>query len=206
MLIGTNRDEWNLFAAGALPQWSQPLSEAEAIESLRSELPRVDPERLTGLFNAYRESRKRRGLPHDNRALLRAIAGDQRFRIPSIRFADAYAAQCPETFMYLFTHESPALRGALGACHALDLPFVFGTLDAPQQDRFAGTGAAVEKLSRTVMNSWIAFAKNSDPNHAELDGWSRFDTEQRATMRLDAECALELAPLDEERRAWDGFG
>ena len=32
------------------------------------------------------------------------------------------------------------MRGALSACHALEIPFVFGTIDAPLQDRFAGTG------------------------------------------------------------------
>ena len=51
----------------------------------------------------------------------------------AFRFAEAYRAQQPNTFMYLFTYESPAMRGALRACHALELPFVFGTLDAPVQ-------------------------------------------------------------------------
>ena len=57
--------------------------------------------------------------------------GDCRFRIPSIRFAEAHAARGLPTYAYLFTYCSPALRGVLGACHALELPFVFGTLDAP---------------------------------------------------------------------------
>ena len=42
--------------------------------------------------------------------------------------AEAHAAPPGPDLWLLFTWESPAIRGALGACHALELPFVFGTL------------------------------------------------------------------------------
>jgi para-nitrobenzyl esterase len=40
--------------------------------------------------------------------------------------------------MYRFDWESPAFGGALGAAHAMDIPFVWNTLDTPlsrQPDR-----------------------------------------------------------------------
>ena len=62
--------------------------------------------------------------------------------------------------MYLFSWGSPGLRGALGACHAIELPFLFGTLDAPGMRRFAGEGPEAESVSEKMMDAWIAFARS----------------------------------------------
>jgi para-nitrobenzyl esterase len=105
--------------------------------------------------------------------------------------------------MYLFMHASPALRGALGACHALELPFVFGTLEAPMQDRFAGTGPAVEALSAAMMSAWTAFARTGSPG-AETSAWPPFVLPRRATRCFGGVegGAVRDAPRDDERAAW----
>jgi para-nitrobenzyl esterase len=103
--------------------------------------------------------------------------------------------------VYLFTYASPARRGALGACHALEMPFVFGTLDAPGQDRFAGTGPEVERLSANMMDAWITFARTGDPSHEGVGRWEPYDVETRATMVFDRESRLEDDPYSEERLA-----
>ncbi|MEJ5220580.1 MAG: carboxylesterase family protein, partial [Tepidiforma sp.] len=107
----------------------------------------------------------------------------------------------PRTYVYFFTYASPARRGAMGACHALEMPFVFGTLDAPGQDRFAGTGPDVERLSANMMDAWIAFARSGDPSHEGIGRWEAYDAEQRPTMVFDRESGLERDPYAEERRA-----
>ena len=106
--------------------------------------------------------------------------------------------------MYLFVYESPARRGSLGACHALELPFVFGTLDAPTQDRFAGTGPAVEQLSHHMMDAWLAFTQRGNPSHSGIGPWAAYDAKDRATMIFGRTSALERAPFDAERAAWEG--
>jgi para-nitrobenzyl esterase len=141
-------------------------------------------------------------LPADNRALLRAIEGDLRFRLPSLRIAEQHSVLGGNTYCYLFNYGSPALRGALGACHGLELPFMFGTLSAPQQERFAGTGPGQSKLSHGMMQAWLAFARTGDPSSETLGSWPRFDHEKRTTMVLDLECRLESAPLESERKLW----
>jgi para-nitrobenzyl esterase len=202
LLIGANRDEFNLFAAGSVATWSQPLSDEEAVQSLKRLLPRHSGAALERFLGAYRASRQSLGLRHDNRALLRAIQGDYRFRMASLWWADAYQVHQPATYAYLFSYESPALRGALGACHALELPFVFGTLDAPKQDRFAGSGPEAASLSRLMMTEWLAFARRGDPNPEGESTWPRFDLHRRATRIFDRVPGVAEAPFDAERRAW----
>ncbi len=163
LILGTNRDEWNLFALMAMPEWNKPLSDAEVIASIERKLPASAVGAGAVLLDAYRASRSARGLAHGNRALLRALVGDLRFRIPTLRFAEHYLLRQPDTFVYLFSYESPAMGGALGACHALELPFVFGTYGTPTQERFAGIGDTVAALSRTMMQSWTSFAAGKQP-------------------------------------------
>jgi para-nitrobenzyl esterase len=205
LLIGTNRDEWNLFEP---PPKNPPAP--SSIDGMTAALcgrgfPKNRQDRIPGLVAAYRQSRAEKALPHDDGAIARAVAGDVRFRIPSIRYAEAHVRRGVPTHMYLFTHGSPAMRGALGACHALELPFVFGTLDTPLQDRFAGVGPEVEALSAAMMRSWIAFAKTGDPNYdgASVE-WPPYDPHRRATLVFDKTIRVEDAPLDAERAVWDG--
>ena len=203
LVIGFNRDEWNLFELLSISEWSKPLEQGDAVGVLRRKLPARAVERAAHLFETYRASRERRGLPHGNRAILHAIQGDARFGIPTLRFAELYAGRGVPTHVYRFTYSSPALRGVLGACHALELPFVFGNLHAPDQDRFAGTGPDVERLSQRMQRAWLSFAEQSDPNHADLPAWPVYD-ERRPALLFDTKCELAHAPFEEERRAWDG--
>ena len=98
--------------------------------------------------------------------------------------------------------ESPARRGALGACHALELPFVFGTLEAPGQDRFAGGGPAVERLSEQMMDAWLGFARSGDPSHPGIGVWPGYAVDARPTLVFGPESRCVDAPLDEERALW----
>jgi para-nitrobenzyl esterase len=175
------------------------------VEVLARDLPKRAQGRIPGLLELYRASRARRNLPHGNRALLNAIQSDARFRIPSVRFAETYRSMQQSTFMYLFTYESPAMRGALRACHALEIPFVFGTLDAPYQDRFAGTGEDVQRLSAAMMDAWLSLSARGNPSHPSVGDWVPYDTARRATMTFDRKIALEDAPYEDERAAWDGI-
>jgi para-nitrobenzyl esterase len=197
LLIGTNRDEMNLFLGAALKKLDEPIAEASLLASLAGLVPGTPEPRLRALLEVYRRSRSARELPHSDRALLAAISTDALWRVPSFRFAEAHRKHQPATFHYLFTYRSPAMRGALGAFHGLELPFVFGTLDAPGQAQLAGTGEPQERLSERMMDAWIAFTRSGEPS------WPAYDEAQRSTMVFDLHSALERAPYEEERAAWD---
>lgn len=198
VLIGSNRDEVKLFNAAA-PR--QPLDEAGLVAAVRTALPRADEAQAKALIETYRASRRAKGLPAETLDILDAVQSDVRFRIPSIRLASAQKAVQPNTYLYLFTHASPARKGALGACHALEMPFVFGTLSAPTQDRFCGTGPDVERLSAEMNAAWAAFARTGNPSTPALE-WPAFEPERRTTMVFDtAASRVENDPFGEERAA-----
>ena len=206
LLIGTNRDEINLFLGPELKRLNEPLADAELMKRLSDLVPDASVERLRALVEVYYRSRASRGLPHGERALLAAISSDALWRVPSSRFAEAFRANQsqPATFQYLFTYESPAMRGAMRSCHALELAFVFGALEAPGQAQFAGSGEAVRRLSERMMDSWLAFTRSGDPSVIG-QMWPAYDLERRPTMVFSLESRLDHAPYEEERAAWEGL-
>lgn len=206
LLIGTNRDELNLFLAPALKKLHEPIAEAALMQQLEALVPDAGAQRLRALLDIYRGSRKARGLPHSDRALLAAISSDALWRMPSMRFTEAHLKNEPRTYQYLFTYGSPAMRGALGSCHALELAFVFGTLASDGQAAFAGSGAAQDRLSERMMDSWLAFARTGDPSvPGPNQTWPAYELERRPTLVFDLESGLQLDPYGEERAAWDGL-
>jgi para-nitrobenzyl esterase len=207
LLLGTTRDEINLFLGSAVKAFDEPLEPSELLAGLRRVVPGADDDRIGALIETYRRSRIDHGLPASHRALQAAITSDALWRVPNERFMQAYRAHQPATFLYLFTYESPGMRGALRACHALDLPFMFGTWAGPNEERFAGTGEHVRKLSERMMDAWLAFAKNGDPSLPNEPGgeWPAHDDVRRPTMVFDVTSGLQLAPYEEERAAWNGL-
>jgi para-nitrobenzyl esterase len=200
LIAGTNRDEAKLF--NAMGRERASIDDQKLEKLVRAGLPHRTAEMAGELIQIYRRSRQGR-LPDANTDILDAIQTDQRFRIPAIRLAEAQRPHQPNTFLYLLSWESPARRGALGSCHALEIPFVFGTLDAPTQDRFAGSGPDAERLAHQMMDAWISFARNGDPGHPGIGSWPPYETEQRNTMVFDRTSEVVAAPFDEERAAWD---
>jgi para-nitrobenzyl esterase len=196
VIAGTNSEEMRLFALGDRSASSMP--EERLLKRLRA----GGIEDAEALAAAYRSALERRGQSATPFEIWDAIESDRIFRLPTLRLLEAQASHQAATYSYLFTYRSPAAGGFLGACHALEIPFVFGTLTDPPIDRFTGTGAGPEVLSRRMMKAWLSFAHTGDPSTDEMV-WPRFEPERRSTMVLDVETRVEDAPLDEERRAWE---
>ena len=98
---------------------------------------------------------------HDDRSpadVFSAIATDFVFRIPALRLAEAQVEHTPNVWMYLFSWKSRAFGGALGACHAMEVPFVFHTVDDPRMAMFLGEGPTPSDLADQIQDAWIAFA------------------------------------------------
>lgn len=201
LLIGSNRDEVKLFVPGR----REPMTDEDLLAAVKGRLPKASGDQAKALIDVYRASRETKGLPTDNLDLIDAIGSDMQFRISSTKLAASQTPHKP-AWLYLFTHASPARRGALGACHALEMPFVFGTTRIEGQVNFAGSGPDVERLEGEIMDAWIAFARTGDPNHPGLPAWPAYDAATRGTMVFDtASTVVQSDPFGEERRALEAL-
>jgi para-nitrobenzyl esterase len=121
-------------------------------------------------------------------------------RIPSLTIADRKVAQHgAPVYTYLFTFETNALGGILKSPHALEIPFVFDTLETAP---LAGDSPTRHALADRMSRAWIAFARTGNPNHGGLPQWPEYSTELRPTMIFDVDCHVEDDPYSAERRAW----
>jgi para-nitrobenzyl esterase len=192
LLVGHNRDEFRLFLA--LGEQLGRITEEQAAAALRMFAPGPDGER------SYREA-----FPDATpTGLYERVQTDWLFNMPSLRLAEAQAAGGGRAHLYELTWTAPAFGGALGACHGLDIPLLFGTYEADLGALlFAGTGVPDEARALTALfqSAWTGFARTGDP------GWPAFEPSGgRLTQVLDG-AAPEVRPYPEEvsRRLWEGY-
>jgi para-nitrobenzyl esterase len=195
ILVGTNLDETKLFTAMLMV--TGELDEAGLLALYQRVIPTVD---AASLIETYRKARDKRGMPTTPAELFMAIETDKAFRMPAVRLAERHSRRHQPTYAYLFTWKSPAMGGSLGACHALEMGFLFGTL----VKEFNGSGPEAEALARNIQDAWLAFARTGDPSCQSLGKWPQYG-ERRETMLLGRECTVVAAPYDEERRAWESI-
>jgi para-nitrobenzyl esterase len=214
LLMGTNKDE---VAPGASPEIKGGIEGLVArMATLLERMEAVRPngagpgeharQRAREIVEGYLSMASRRGESQDVRALSAKIATDWVFRMPALRVLDGHARCSGATYSYLFTWESPLMEGALGSCHALELPFVFGTLGHPVISMFSGSGQQASELSEKIQHAWASFAWCGKPEVKELGEWRAYDLPQRATMVLGKECKLLEDPNREERLFWESLG
>jgi para-nitrobenzyl esterase len=203
-MIGTNLEESKLFTA--LDPNLRKLNDAESKKALVGYLGRLglDNDKIISILETYKEARKGRDST-EAKEILAALITDVIFRNSTIRLLEAQSSHQRNTYNYIFTWKSPAFNGILGSCHALELPFVFGTYNLPKIDEFAGKGRDVEILSQKIMDAWISFARTGNPNHDGNPKWPSYDIENRATMFIGKEWKVVNAAFDKERAIWDGL-
>jgi para-nitrobenzyl esterase len=195
LLIGTNADEWNLFRLLSPGGLDHP--------QLLDRLDRVftHGHRIHDTYAADQA-----GASPDE--LWSQILTDAAFRMPAVRLleARAEAGTASPSFQYLFSWATPAFGGLVGSCHALELPFVFGTLGHPGAELILGGSATPElwALADAVQDSWTAFARSGDPSHPGLPEWPAWTVERRAVMRFDTTREVLDDPGGAERDLWQG--
>ena len=192
LMIGTNKDEMTLFFG--LAPWLDGLDEA----AMPARVQMFVGDRADVMIESYRRAR-----PSDSpRDIVLAIATDQSMRIPSLIMADRKVAQhSAPVYLYLFTWETPVLGGRLKSPHALEIPFVFDTV---QTSPLSGDSPTRFALADKMSRAWIAFARTGNPNHNGIPNWPAYSVEQRPTMIFNNECRIENDPYRAERLAWSG--
>jgi carboxylesterase type B len=187
LIVGTNTDECRLFLVpdGAI----EHVTDEAVASAVRAYGLPVD-----ATLAAYREAHRDASAGE----LLAAIQTDWYWRLPAIGFAEAHArnAKTSSTYMYEFAWRSPQFDGRLGACHTLEIAFVFDTLGSATEPLWGA--APPQELADTMHAAWVAFATCGDCN------WPRYDLSRRATMRFDFTSEVVNDPRRAERTLWAG--
>jgi para-nitrobenzyl esterase len=187
LLIGSNRDEARLFLVAAA---SIDLIDEAGLAAVAGAYGLTDD----GLA-VYRASRPDAS-PGD---LLAAVISDWFFRIPAIRVAEARAAAgTPGTWMYRFDRPDPSDNHGLGACHGVEIPFVFGTIALDELRPRLGE-APERAVADQVHRVWVSFITGGDP------GWAPYDPARRTTGLLTDTVSAVDDPAGDERARWDGI-
>jgi para-nitrobenzyl esterase len=197
VLLGTNSDDWRMFPVlgGFIDQVTDDALAGPVGVYGSWSLSAFGLAAETAL-PVYRAAQPD-GSPGD---VLARVLTDWWVRVPAIRLADAHAPAPAGTFMYEFAWPSPAFDGRLGACHGLEMPFVFDTLDLGTQQMLGGAlgDDPPQQLADAMHGAWVRFARDGDP------GWPRYDLQHRATVRFGLTPSVVEDPYARERQLWAG--
>ena len=189
LLSGTNAHEMNLFRlqallAGASGDLSEDRLRLRVANLLEFWGAGVD---VGDAIDRYRGRFPRLG----NSELWSAISTDAMFRVPMAHMLDAHTSAGAAAWSYHFTHPSYAFDGALGAAHAIEIPFVFDNLHQDGVEFLLGpiTPERV-RLASAIADTWVRFAAADDLD-AELNvpgtaaAWERYEPRRRTQAVLD---------------------
>jgi para-nitrobenzyl esterase len=118
------------------------------------------------------------------------LVTDHLLRIPMHRVADARPASS-----HVYEFAWPSNLPDLGACHALELGFVFDSGDVPDARRLAGEGAP-QSLADAMHGAWVRFAESGDP------GWTAWDATHPVRVFGDGAPYVAHGPRDAEYDLW----
>jgi para-nitrobenzyl esterase len=194
LLIGTTRDEMKLF--GMMDPGLNDLDDAKM--QRRGAAVVGDADNAAALIAAYKASRPDLAPSQ----LWSVLSTDHVFRIPAVRLAERQSALGNAVYMYRFDWATPVFGGQLGACHALEIPFVFNNLDKAGSEMFTGPASPeMLHMARTMHTAWHTFARTGQPG----DNWPQYTSDARNVMRFDLDSEVVDDPDGAEREAWEGL-
>lgn len=194
LLLLTCNNEWRLFSE--LLTVPTP-DEAEFFSTWLEKLTGQDGTEAAGLYTAPYEELDDTTETKIRFAAAQAIT-DVAFEIPATRLLDAQHAHQSTLYRCRFDWPTPLFGGRLGACHGLEISFVFGVPVGGMA--LAGTDQP-EHLTQQIQQAWLAFARTSNPNHKDIEEWPPYDPETRSTMLFNTTTQALNDPIGSKRRS-----
>ena len=200
LMVGTTLDEWKLF--GTVESLAPAFMGEHYLRSrFMSVLDAVgaDVPSAADALHEYRSAVRARGGGTSGYAVWNAFQSARIFHLPSMELAERHADAGGKTYSYLFKWRPRSLRRVVGACHALDVPFVFGLDNHVLTKTVGNLSASAPKLSKRMQDAWIGFIRNGAPVSERLPEWDAYCSTHRATMLLGRQCYVADSPLEQER-------
>jgi para-nitrobenzyl esterase len=183
LLTGHNRDEYRVFMglSGKLGK----VTDEEAAAALEVFAP--SPPKFRFAYSS--------ASPDD---LYERVMSDWLFRMPSLHLAQTHAVSGGTSFLYELTCAAPA-SPALGACHALDVPLVFGVVAEGITGFIVGASPppSFTELGDFMRSEWAAFVRDGTP------GWQPYTAALRLTRVYDVASSLETYPEERSMHLWE---
>ena len=178
IMIGTNEDEIRYFIQEVGGVNNYKLVIPVLYENNLKVISKQDRDNIWIAFRKFKMERAWRLSEFYNEVL---------FRLPAIAMAESHARVGGNTYMYYWKY--PSAIPNWGACHAVELAYIFNNLD-----QTIYTGDNIDpNLAANVQEMWVNFAKTGNPSTADLE-WKKYDPIQRETMLLDSNCRMEKNP------------
>jgi para-nitrobenzyl esterase len=122
--------------------------------------------------------------------------------MPTLHLAQAHAAGGGMSYLYELAYPAPAAP-ELGACHALDVPLVFGAVLGAQREGIvemlvgSSPPQSFISLGELMRSEWAAFARTGSP------GWLPYTAMRRTTRVYDALALAGPYPEETSMHLWE---
>jgi len=103
------------------------------------------------------------------------------------------------SYLYFFDWYSPVHNNRMGSYHTLDIPFVFYNMDLGAS--MTGSDQYRYQLGHVMSAAWAAFARNGNPDHADMPHWPAFNLDDYSTMMFGDSVRVMDDPNREARLA-----
>lgn len=193
LLLGTNKDEMTLFTMFDR-SWTSLDEEgikARCAKMVGSHVWQTVAEYYSNLDGEFSP------LERWTKFLTTAVFG-----MGTIRLAEKQLSQKAPVWLYRFDWPTPIRDGALQACHALEIPFVWNNLAQPGVIPFTSDSAQRQPIADQMHAAWIAFAHTGSPSVPSLE-WPAYDLKNRKVMLFNTNTRAEADPHALEREVWE---
>jgi para-nitrobenzyl esterase len=172
LLIGSTTHELGSLLAGT-PIYGTHIEREHAVQMLDHFAP--------GLGESQFETASTHG-PNDppHLVFVRALV-ENGFDLQTRKITEAVSTAGGRVWQYLFDQPTEMLRGLLGACHGLEIPYVFGTI---ARSPLTGFAAGRQELAHEMMQAWGSFARTGAP--ASSGAWPEWSHVQPYVHRFAA--------------------
>jgi para-nitrobenzyl esterase len=115
----------------------------------------------------------------ENGTVLLQFTTDNSFRCGTVQELTWHSEAGNASYQYQFSRTVHG-KEELGAPHASEIPFIFGTL--PVWQRMRNYNDSDQQYAPQMQEYWTNFARTGDPNGGKLVKWPKFDASKRAYM------------------------
>lgn len=181
LLIGTNADEQNFWIEEMGSDYIKNLSEEEILNNfyyfeyyyiagLYDQALNIYTEEEIEMMNNYLSTLEGTDVERKSKYFTEVV-----YRMPALKTAEEHSkGNNGNTYLYLIEIQNTVLE-QMGACHSIELPYVFYNLKDDD------AGKVNKELAADICEAWVNFAKTGDPSSKEHK-WEKFDCDNRKTM------------------------